>query len=109
MAFEYENNFRVQNEDRECEQYALVFWENDDNKDVTFNIIDAAPLSERALRLRFFDYIPARVGNGKTYLFFGRVVEVGGKTAIFYSINLQLYKKMQFTYVITLQPIVLNL
>ncbi len=62
-VLEFENAFKIQNEERECENYALVFWENEDNRDVTFNVIDATPLSERALIERLYDLIPARVGN----------------------------------------------
>lgn len=40
-VLEFENAFKIQNEERECENYALVFWENEDNRDVTFNVIDA--------------------------------------------------------------------
>lgn len=82
-AFEYENALKIQNEKRECDKYALVFWENDDNRDVTFNVVDAGPLSERALHLRLYDLIPARVGNGETHFFLGQVFQLGGKTAIF--------------------------
>ena len=79
-AFEYENAFKIQNEDRECKQYALVFWENGDNRDVTFNVVNAAPLSHRALQLRFSD-LSGRIGNGDICLFLGRVFEVGGANA----------------------------